>query len=226
MIQLHALARGPVPVSGLTGASELDLEDVTCGSLHAVVSHPDAVPRRPGRAELLVHARIVEAVCRTVEALPVRYGAFHTRTASLREAILQGEAELLGVLSRVGGGVEVVVRPREDPNPREGSPQDGTRGSPPGRAYLERRRARERAVETARRSARARLHRVAGSLSEGAAETLEIERRGRPERAFLVPRRDAETFLARARAMVAAEGDLLVGGPWPPYSFASSELPP
>jgi hypothetical protein len=215
MIQLHVLTRDPVPTTEL--ASGLVLRDVDCSRLHGLVSErAEAGPPIP--EQLLDHARLVGAVSRLMPALPVRFGVVHRGEDELREAIAVREGELLGALDRVGGHVEFVVRSADAPPDRDGVEITPNAGS--GRAYLEQRLEQDRAAVALRSEVERRLDTVAEQLVGLAAAVMSADGRYGPEHCYLVPQSAADSFAARARTVVDSDPRLLVGGPWPPYTFA------
>jgi hypothetical protein len=219
LIHLYGLARGQLRAQ-VRGIADAAVTSTPLGRLHAVVSeHDGPVPQT--RAAALRHLEVIEVVAAELEVLPVRFGSDHRDEASLRTK-LGAEHALRSALERVAGRVEFVVR--ADPTPGPPSPAaeavagQGEVGA--GRAYLEQRRAVERAA--AHRSAELlELVRSATvDLEREAAATVETVGRFGPERCFLVPRDAAASFDARARAAAGSDGRLVVGGPWPPFTFA------
>jgi hypothetical protein len=239
LIHLYALARGPLrePVVGIEDAP---VRSVPLGEVHAVVSsHRRALATTPEVA--LRHLTVIETVAEHLDVLPVRFGPGHEDEDTLRTK-LEGQAGLLAALDRVAGRVEFMVRSEATPAPAGNAPagsgaagsgaaSSGAAGSgagdaagSPGRAYLEGRRAADRAAAERRAEALEGLRSATRDLDPAATAVLETTGRNGPERCFLVPRSAAEAFAARARRHVASSTTLVVGGPWPPFTFAS--LPP
>jgi hypothetical protein len=240
LIHLYALARGPLrePVVGIEDAP---VRSVPFGEVHAVVSsHRHALATT--REAALRHLTVIEAVTEHLDVLPVRFGPGHEDEDSLRTK-LEGEAGLLAALDRVAGRVEFMVRSEATPAPAGNAPAGagaagagaaaagavpsgaagpgaGDAGSP-GRAYLEGRRAADRAAAERDAEALEGLRSATRALDPAATAVLETTGRNGPERCFLVPRSAAEAFAARARRHVASSTTLVVGGPWPPFTFAS-----
>lgn len=220
MIQLHAITRDPVLVDDLPMAGELTLREVVCGDIRALVSERGGSDQ-PTAEDVIAHAELVDALSRQVTALPVRFGILHGDDGRLREALSDREGELLGLLDRVEGRVEFVLRsdrpPRRAEAPEAGDPDT------PGRAYLERRLAEERADAADRDEIERRLEVVVGRLAGLANEVMSRDGRFGPERCVLVGRHDVETFVADATSVMEEVGGLVLGGPWPPYTFAETE---
>jgi hypothetical protein len=97
---------------------------------------------------------------------------------------------------------------------------DDGRSRGPGRRYLEERLAEQHAAEAADAAARARVGAATAGLDTIAIAVAERVGRSGPERCFLVDREATDAF-AEAAAAAAAEGGLVVGGPWPPFTFAA-----
>lgn len=238
MIHVYALTSAPLTLGGETGMDGQPLRTVGCPPLAAVVSDHDRPPAAT-RERVLTHARVVASVADRASALPVQFGAEHADETALRGAVLEREADLCRALGRVGGHVEVVVRfdgpeppvPPASSGPPEPPPGDATvpadregAGVAPeagsGRAYLEQRRAREQHVLSHRRAAAQALRERTAPFEHLAAELLDRAGRYGPERCLLVQRGRLEELLAAARATLEAHDDLVLGGPWPPYTFA------
>jgi hypothetical protein len=227
VIHLYAVTRGVVPGS-LRGLDDVPLSTVAVGELRAVISrHEVAVP--PTEAAALRHVAAIEALAEHADVLPVRFGSRHEDEPDLHRRLEEQLPQLRELLRRVGGHVEFVVRPSAavptSPAGRapvlrsdEGAPDAGA-----GRAYLERRLAEERAVAEELATSRARLHDATEELAGAAAAVHELTRHHGPERCFLVARPGAASFGARARQLVGG-GRYVVGGPWPPFTFASLPL--
>jgi hypothetical protein len=227
VIHLYAVTRGVVPGS-LRGLDDVPLSTVAVGELRAVTSRHDvAVP--PTEAAALRHVAAIEALAEHADVLPVRFGSRHADEADLRRRLEEQLPQLHDLLRRVGGHVEFVVRPSAAvPASPAGQlsglgPDEGASDAGTGRAYLERRLAEQRAVAEELAASLARLHEATEALVGAAAAVHELTRHHGPERCFLVARPDAASFGERARQLVDG-GRYVVGGPWPPFTFASLPL--
>lgn len=226
MIHLYGLARAPVAadLSGIHGAPVATLE---VGDLRAVVSHHDAaVPADAVTA--LAHVAVIEAIAEHAEVLPVRYGPGHADAAALRAELDRARPRLHTLLDRVGRHVEFVVRAARVPAPvTTGAGRGPGEHTAPlsGRAYLEDRRAAVRAATEAVEALHDRIVDCTRPLVTAAAATEDTTGRTGPERCFLVPREAAARFAEQAQQLTEAS-DLVVGGPWPPFTFASLSLDP
>lgn len=220
MIHVYALTAERVALDGLLGVVGAAVALVDCGGLHAVVSrHHQSPAREPERA--LEHAAVVEAVARTVPTLPVRFGSGYADEQALRTAVDERRGHLSAQLRRIGHCVEFVVRIAPQPEPQSGD-ADAAAGS--GRAYLERRLAHDKALRSTREAARDRLRVRTPTLADLAILTIERDGSRGPEAAYLVSAEDAERFRTLADEVVAGDPSLVVGGPWPPYTFAAQPV--
>jgi hypothetical protein len=230
VIHLYAVTRGTRLPPGLRGLDEAELEIVPCGALDAIVSVHETVPS-VDRAAALRHAAVVAAVAEHAAVVPVRFGVEHVDRPNVRRAVRSAETELLRSLERVGGHVEFVVRGARDTRADRPlgtqEPRAEHRTSDalaPGRAYLEDRLAEQRRARRAERVAAAELRALTGPLNEQA--TVVVERVGPygPERCYLVELAGLASFTAAASACLHDHEQLVLGGPWPPYTFATEEL--
>jgi hypothetical protein len=226
VIHLYAVTRGVVPGS-LRGLEDVPVSAVAVGDLHAVISRHE-LALRANETQALRHVAVIEALAAHADVLPVRYGSQHEREDDLRRRLEEQLPQLHDLLQRVGGHVEFVVRPvAAVPQPPAGQlsvPRAAAGGAPDagtGRAYLEQRLAEERASAEELAASRARLRDATEELVGAAAAVHELTRHDRPERCFLVARPAAGSFGERARQLVGGSDRYVVGGPWPPFTFAS-----
>ncbi len=222
MIHLYALTAAAVDVA-VPGVDASAVTAVACGRLHVVISE-HAAPPPASRERALEHASTVAAVADLTPSVPVRFGVTHAAIDDLRATIRGAEDVLLGMLARIGTSVEYVVRaiaPAAAPaavTVPEGPPEGR------GRRFLEQRLAAERAATTARSSLAAGIATVTAPLAARASEVVDRDGATGPERCFLVARVASEPFAAAAATALAERDDLLVAGPWPPYTFADVEI--
>jgi hypothetical protein len=219
VIHLYALssAAPSTPVTGLDGAP---ITHPACGSLVASVSEHPRAPE-PTRERALAHAAAISAVADQVPTLPVRFGVVHTGLDPLRRTLADHEEDLLGALDRVGGCVEFVVRgapPPQAPPPRPPLPDEG------GRAYMQRRLTEDRAARERDAATAAVVTVATDPLRDLARQVLDRTGASGPERCFLVDRVQVAAFAAAAGELLAERDDLVLGGPWPPFSFTTAEI--
>lgn len=225
MIHLYALARAAV-VPRVTGIAAAPIVTLEAAGLHAVISHHDAAVRATADAAL-AHVAVIEALAEHTDVLPVRFGPGHTDTAALRTQLDRVRPRLHTLLDRVAGHVEFVVRATEPPasvaaGAGRNDVEHTAHGS--GRAYLEGRRAVVLEMAEREDALRDRLRSTTEPLASAAAAVRDTTGRRGPERCFLVLRPAAPAFAAQARQLTESGSDLVLGGPWPPFTFSS--LPP
>jgi hypothetical protein len=220
VIHLYAVAATPAPEVGVAGVEGAEVTSTDAGSgLHAIVSE---LPRAAAASKenALRHAEVVAALGEVVDLLPVRFGIAFADRDQLQRSLAEDAAGLRDRLVAVGGRVEFVVRPTErlDVPRRSGSPASRPAS---GRAYLEQRLADQRAATDAATAAARSLAEATRELGELAERVVDRVGPAGPERCFLVGRRQVDTFVREAARCRDQRSDLLVGGPWPPYTFAS-----
>jgi hypothetical protein len=219
VIHLYAVTGGPPPLVDVPGIDGAPVSTVDAGALLAVASeHTAAPPATPANA--LVHATVIAAVGERTPSLPVRFGAHHRDPAAVRAALAEAEDVLLATLARVGHAVEYVVRAEPAPTTGAPVPTPADEGEGRGRRYLEERLAEQRAAGAAAAALRERVVAATSRLDGLATEVTERLGRSGPERCFLVDRRASAAFEAAAAAAT-ADDDLVLGGPWPPFTFAA-----
>lgn len=226
MIHVYALTGEPVDLGDVAGIDGRRVRTVACPPLHACVSDHDRAPGAT-RERALAHARVVAAAGDRADAVPVQFGAQHADEASLCATVAERAVPLAGALRRVGGHVEVAVRCGRPPTgggqlrpARDGARRTGDEGSS-GRAYLEGRLEQERAERAAHLAAVRWLGECTGPLERLAVETTDRVGPSGPERCLLVHRDDVGALLAAAHDAADEHDDLVVVGPWPPYTFAA-----
>jgi hypothetical protein len=190
---------------------------------------------RPEASErhLREHFRVVEAFMARDTVLPVRFGTAFAGVAELLEHLARGHDVYASDLRRLRGVVELSVRAER----RRGIPAlpsgsgaalaaaDGG----PGTRYLAERLALAAHGLAQQREAQA----LAGMLMERlAAQAAQVEWRALAlpsgaagvSMAFLLPKERLDGFreAAGALGLAAPDLDILLTGPWPPYSFVSA----
>jgi hypothetical protein len=219
VIHLYAVTAGPPPPLDVPGIDGVALSTVDADTLSAVASEHAAAPRATA-SNALAHASVIAAVGDRVPSLPVRFGAHHRDQAAVRSALAETEDVLLATLARVGHAVEYVVRAESAPVIGRTVQTPAAEGEGQGRRYLEERLAEQRAAGAAADAVRERVAVATTSLEGLAIEVTERRGRAGPERCFLVDRSASDAF-ETAAAVATADLDLVVGGPWPPFTFAA-----
>lgn len=209
MIYVYAIGEA-TSGEGATGLDGRPVEPVTEGRLTAFVTRDIEAPS-PDPGSLLAHDEVVMSLMTNAALLPMRFGTVLRTDADVRAVIRDRTSELMRTLDRVRGRVELGVRAvwRDD------------RAEPPAetggdflRAKL-RRRSRARLVAD---EVHPRLARLAAE-----ARCSLLPRDDTPlVAAYLVERARCARFEADAAALGEQHPDaeLVVSGPWPPYSFS------
>jgi hypothetical protein len=218
-----ANAADPVPAVPL-GMDGTIVRVLRVASVEAWVSTVDRAPAATVRS-VREHDGVVSAALATGRTpLPARFGQVWPSDAVCREAVRQRAADLEPLLRRVAGLVEMTVCTLLPGMPARPAVADRDDASP-GRAYLQRVRARAdraRHLRLALEALRARVSGALGPLARG--EVAEI--RGSDTALALsvsyLVERDGELRFRRAVDEVAHEtaARLVVAGPRAPYSFA------
>ena len=223
-VLLHAIADRALadPPRGLRGAA---LEFVDAGPLGVWASAVDG--EAATRDDAFDHHRVVEELCARQPCLPIRFATRAADAEGARALIAARAGELAGALERVGRRrelavtllwLEAAVRPGRG---------HAVAGAPPGRAFLERKRAAYEADERRRAEAEA----LARSLEAGLASDQADVRHAfcpSPEvalsTAILAPAGEADAMKERVVRVASGLGGVraVVSGPWPPYTFASA----
>ena len=233
------------------------LELVTAGALAAVVSAvPLADYGEEGLAARLAdaswtatralrHERAVEHFARRAAVVPLRFGTIYLRRESVARMLEERGASLGAALARVAGreewGVNLYVErgvlrgevERVSPRLREMAARAAA--SPPGQAYLLRKKieaARDEEARAETRRAAAEVEARLRAASDGAARLRVLKDEAAEQGevaaklAFLVTRAKFDAFRAAAERL--AEEYTPLGfrleltGPWPAYNFVAS----
>src|SRR5437763_5265520 len=247
----------PLFDGGLPGAIEVEseLELIGEGALAAVVS---GVPLADyGEGELpsrladaawtatraLRHERVVEHFARRAGVVPLRFGTIYLRREGVARMLSERGAQFLSILKRLEGreewGLNVYVeraRLREavtGSSARLRELEERASSSPPGQAYLMRKKIESLRDEESRAETRRVAAEVEGRLAavSDAAARLRVLKDEATEQgelatrmAFLVPRQKFEEFRAAAEALAGEYTPrgvrLEMTGPWPAHNFA------
>ena len=213
-LYVYAVVRGPRAGRLGRGASGERLRVLSVAGL-GVVTGSRTRPPRVTTAALRRHDATIRRIATHSDAvLPVRFGTLVADTAALTHALAARAPVLRKALRLVAGHEQMTLRVYGEPTPRRPG-RDALDGGP-GRRYLARRLAAQRApeVDPLRRALR------------GLVAAERVERHERPPLLasvyHLVRRGDSDRYLAT----VAAASDRLDGvrvrpsGPWPAYAFA------
>ena len=235
--------------------SESDIELVGEGALAAVVSGvpladygEGVLPSRLADAawtatRALRHERVVEHFARRAGVVPLRFGTIYLRREGVERMLSERGTQFLSILKRLEGreewGLNVYVeraRLREAVtglSARLRELEERASSSPPGQAYLMRKKIESLRDEESRAETRRVAAEVEGRLAavSDAAARLRVLKDEATEQgelatrmAFLVPRQKFEEFRAAAEALAGEYTPLgfrfELTGPWPAYNFA------
>ena len=215
MIYVYGVMAAPAPVSDLVGVEDALVEATEVDGLTLALSRLGDDGPAPSDAAVLRHAEVVEALARTGAAvLPARFGLAFADDAALAEGVRERRAALEAALAHVEGCVELGLRVLA---PEQG---DAAAGATGGGDYL---RARLRETEARERLA-AELHDALAARSRDAQRAAAADR-WLLSSAYLVPVAEVDGFRRAFESLEAShpELELLLTGPWPPYSFAPTE---
>ncbi len=242
---------GAAPSTTVAGVGGHAVSYARARGLRAAFSHIEDAELIPSLSRLLDYDRVVEALFGQTAVLPMRYGATFASEADLIRYVEEHAHRLSASLRELEGCVEMGVRvlllagesaPTSEPAPHPAAPTSG-------RAYLESLRKHLDAADPLRARREAALERCsrafAGVVVRQRAESSSDERRGferllasvqacgatareQPRLLgslhFLVRRESVVAFKERFRDLRPEAGtELLISGPWPPYSFAAPE---
>ena len=219
ILHLYALTDEPVDLAGGRGIDDAPLTAIETGGLHAVVTDHATAPaaRRPAAVR---HAAVVEVLARDRRALPVRFGVHHDRRALV--AALDASADRLRrLLDQVAGRREYAVRASEAAAEPPLQPAPSARS---GRAYLQQRLQDLQATDARRASQRQQLEDATAELVGLADQERFRQGPAGLERCFLVLPANAPAFERAAARLREPATELVVTGPWPPYSFADGAM--
>jgi hypothetical protein len=211
---------------GLDGQA---VELVPLAGMAAAVSGLRNGPPKPGREALQAHFCVTEALMACGTVLPVRFGTVFDGPAGLMAHLEAGHRAYADSLKRLRGHVEVSLRAERSGNGFLDQPAGevpGLADGGPGARYLAGKRAGAARALARSHEERGLAEYILASLAGHAAET---DWRGVPaasgiavSMAFLLPRERLGAFQDAAGALESCGLELVLSGPWPPYSFAGN----
>jgi hypothetical protein len=107
----YGVVSADTDVAGLAGLDDVEVEAVVRGTLAAVVS-PLALDRPPGRsAELVAHARVVDALTERAAVVPARFGLVLDHDLAEVARVIDGDAtRFRALLERLEGRAQLNLR--------------------------------------------------------------------------------------------------------------------
>lgn len=208
-----------VPPELLRGVDDAAVRMVQSGSLKAWVSDLRQTPSATTRNAQAHNLVIVEAM-RSETPLPARFGQTFSDETAARAAISGHATKLMSALEMVRGGVEMTVRALLAVRNRRMAEPAST-----GRYYLAQLGERQKLEEEAEEEANFLQRRISAVI----APLVLAEVRGKPlpssrcvSISHLITTSAVEDYRSRLRLLRDEDSafELLVSGPWAPYSFA------
>jgi hypothetical protein len=205
-------------MAGIRGAP---LRAVGRAGLFAIVSERGEVGGQATEDDLWAHEAVVEALMDRGTVLPVRLGTLMSDDPAVLRALDARRGQLEAALERVRGAVELGIRAAiAGANGHGAGPEDAGGANGPGTAYM---RARLHSERRGSRAA-ARIHQPLASLARDSTVRWSAQEPPLIRAAYLVDRDRIEAFMARVEELDALdEAAIVCTGPWPPYSFSSTE---
>jgi hypothetical protein len=215
MLYLYALSEPPTTAPDVAGLDDTQLDVERVGEIDAVVSVLDRARVEPSEKAILDHARVVDRLAESNEAvLPARFGRGFDDAGALRAAVAERAADLERALELVRGCAEVALRALA---PGDGAGTHAESGRDYMRARLEEQRRTERLA--------GELHEPLAAIARAATKSVGTGSELVLSAAYLVPREAIDDFNAQVARLGGDHPDVTLActGPWPPYSFATVE---
>lgn len=229
----HAIAPTAAPAPAVTGLRDAPLRRIadSAGSLGLWATAWDGAPGPLGRDDLLRHHAIVEAIAGSGPCLPVRFGSVVADEAAAVGLLDARTTSFAAALARVAGRSELAVTLlwRDAGIAAEAVPAATGPGTPPGRRFLEARRAALAVTAGRQEEADALATELISLLGSLGIDPADVRHQTCPTAevavslAVLVPGARAaevkDALTARSGSRVGIRG--VVSGPWPAYSFTA-----
>ena len=231
-LYIYCLAAGidalPHPLRGIAGG---EVRLLKAGEFSVVVSEFSGDQAAVNRENVLAHAAVVGNVLELTTPLPFRFGAVVTQQ-QLESFVIARHDALKARLDLVSGCVEMsvkVISSANDGRQRQPEEQSTELEDKPGTAFLLEKQRELLGSEA--RTAEAQqiaswLQTQIGALIRDTRTNTNLTDKLLLAASHLVERGVVEQYRARLRSarLERPELDLLVSGPWPPYSFANIDL--
>jgi Gas vesicle synthesis protein GvpL/GvpF len=191
------------------------------GPLAAIVSEHEGLQLVPDEDELWAHEAVVETLMDEGDVLPMRMGSVVEDSEAVRSLLRERAAEFTSALENVRGAAEVGLRIAVDPEGADALAPAGTNGAGSGTAYMLSRLARKvRSEEVG-----GLIHKSLSSLARDHTSMSSSLERMSLSAAYLVERHQVDDFRVRVEELQREIGGVTIvcTGPWPPYSFTSTE---
>lgn len=191
---------------------DLPLQAHRSRGLTVFVERREEPPERSTR-ELLGFGRVLHQLWSYVPVLPMRFGAVVSDTDELDQLVAERESEWTERITAVTGHSECIVHlPLPDPVP-EGVPK-GVNDEQTGSDYLRRRAAELKQHDAETAELRTLLAPYASEIT-----TLRSVRPQEARLSVLLPDESVEDAQEAIRDWATSRREVMVTGPWPPFSF-------
>jgi hypothetical protein len=227
---VYAIVQGTISLpDDLRGIANEPLSLLTSRGMSAVVGAELKEPPEPRAALILAHHRLVSKISEYGAALPVQFGST-VRSVERLERVLDEQYETLhDDLSRLAGKVEfgVTILWTQASEDADRGGQASTTPAASGAEYMRRRLSEYQREKQLRTQAEMIQESLAAEVSQLAADHQEqvLPREGMPLRAsYLVEAKNSDEFRRRIEDFRNRNRELevVMVGPWPPYSFVTS----
>jgi hypothetical protein len=111
---LAASSDGSLDAAAMTETAGGEVDLVAVGGLVAVTSEIETDEAVPSRVNLMAHARLLEFLAEDATVAPMRFGVVVADRPTLEAHLTERAEELLGVLQRLEGHLELRLRGRYD----------------------------------------------------------------------------------------------------------------
>jgi hypothetical protein len=225
------LPRGSgIPAQPVRGLDDAPVAVIETDTLDLWVSEVPGPPPEATVRHAIAHDRVIRAAMTIQTPLPLRFGQIVEGEATLRSLLAAREEALLRALDRVRGTVEMTIRVLLEevaPERPEMTPDVPCDAPGPGRLHLERLRLLTRGEQARRERAEFLQEQIGNAVAllvraEVRTPLSPFARTRSLTIAHLVAREHVEDYRAALHALRAETpaAQLMISGPWAPYSFA------
>jgi hypothetical protein len=225
---VYAIVQGTISLpNDLRGIANEPLSLLTSRGMSAVVGAAVQEPPEPRAALVLAHHRLVSKISECGATLPVQFGSTVRSLERLEHIFNEQYETLYDDLIRLAGKVEFGVTVLWKQSTDDAGGQASVKPAASGAEYMRRRLTEYQREKRLRTKAEAVQESLAAEVSKLAAELEEqvLPREEMPLRAsYLVEAKDTDEFRRRIEQFSERNGELevVLVGPWPPYSFVTS----
>jgi hypothetical protein len=227
---VYAIVQGTISLpNDLRGIADEPLSLLTSRGMSAVVGAAVQEPPEPRAALVLAHHRLVSKISQCGATLPVQFGSTVRSLERLEHIFNEQYETLYDDLIRLAGKVEfgVTVLWKQSTVGNDASGQASGKPAASGAEYMRLRLTEYQREKRLRTKAEAVQESLAAEVSKLAVDRQEqvLPREEMPLRAsYLVEAKNTDEFRRRIEQFSERNGELevVLVGPWPPYSFVTS----